>query len=149
MSPTAQGVENIIGYTFSDPYLVQEAISAAGSIVSAGPRIFANGNKPLAILGDTVLQLALAEDWYNRAEPRANYDRIRQRIGSNNNLYSVGLTNNLDAFVILAAGGVTVSPSTMAATVEAIIGAVYLDSNSMNTVKFVMSKLGLTIASLD
>lgn len=50
--------------------VVQEAISAAGSIVSAGPRIFPNGNKRLTILGDTVLQLALAEDWYDRAEPR-------------------------------------------------------------------------------
>lgn len=165
MALAVQGVQDIIGYTFADPYLVREAISAAGSIVSAGTRRFPNGNKRLAILGDTVLQLALAEDWYAGTEPRgkmnhfsiilgydskfsATYDRIRQRIASNNNLYSVGLANNLDAFVNLAGGGHTVSPVTMAATVEAIIGAVYLDSNNMDSVKAVMHTLDLTTASL-
>lgn len=70
MALAVQGVQDIIGYTFADPYLVREAISAAGSIVSAGTRRFPNGNKRLAILGDTVLQLALAEDWYDGTEPR-------------------------------------------------------------------------------
>ncbi|KAL9032947.1 MAG: hypothetical protein Q9180_006212, partial [Flavoplaca navasiana] len=76
------------------------------------------------------------------------YDRIRQTVGSNNNLNSIGLASNLDAFINLAAGGRTVSPITMAATVEAIIGAVYLDANNMDTVKAVMDTLGLTAASL-
>ncbi|KAL8882669.1 MAG: hypothetical protein Q9198_000366 [Flavoplaca austrocitrina] len=148
MASTVQGVQNIIGYTFNDSDLVREAVSAAGSIVAAGTRRFPNGNKRLAILGDTVLQLALAEEWYDGIEPRATYDRIRQAVGSNNNLHSIGLASNLDAFVNLAAGGRTVSPITMAATVEAIIGAVYLDANNMDTVKAVMDTLGLTAASL-
>ncbi|KAL8848701.1 MAG: hypothetical protein Q9221_006311 [Calogaya cf. arnoldii] len=148
MASAVQGVQDIIGYTFADPYLVHEAISAAGSIVSAGPRRFPNGNKRLAILGDTVLQLALAEDWYDGNEPRATFDGIRQRIASNGNLHSTGLANNLDAFVNLAGGGRTVSPITMAATVEAVIGAVYLDSKNMHAVKDVMQTLGLAPASL-
>lgn len=160
MAIAVQGVQNVIGYTFADPYLVREAVSAAGSIVAAGPRRFPNGNKRLALLGDTILQLALAEDWYDGTEPRGKrdhsntvpaydshsletYDRIRKSIAGNQNLHSVGLANNLGAFVNLAGGASTVSPVTMAATVEAIIGAVYLDSNNMDSVKAVMRTLGL------
>lgn len=74
MALAVQGVQNVIGYTFADPYLVREAVSAAGSIVAAGPRRFPNGNKRLALLGDTILQLALAEDWYDGTEPRGMRD---------------------------------------------------------------------------
>ncbi|CAL8582170.1 hypothetical protein XPA_007841 [Xanthoria parietina] len=144
MALAVQGVQNVIGYTFADPYLVREAVSAAGSIVAAGPRRFPNGNKRLALLGDTILQFALAEDWYDGTEPRETCDRIRKSVAGNQNLHSVGLANNLGGFVNLACGGSTVAPATMAATVQAIIGAVYLDSNNMDSVKAVLRTLGLT-----
>lgn len=70
MSNTVNGVQGIIGYVFNDPYLVVEAVTAAGSRTSSGNRQFADGNKRLAVLGDTVLQLALAQDWYDGNEPR-------------------------------------------------------------------------------
>ncbi|KAL8919897.1 MAG: hypothetical protein Q9172_004745 [Xanthocarpia lactea] len=137
----------------------------AGSLTSGGSRQFPDGNKRLAILGNTALHLVLAGDWYGGAAPRgttieipaqwvvadctnsAAFDRIRQQVGSNQNLNQIGNAKGLNAFVILAgaqAGQGTIPPATMAATVEAIIGAVYLDSNSMSTVMGVMSTLGLT-----
>ncbi|KAI4173984.1 MAG: hypothetical protein LQ346_008307 [Caloplaca aetnensis] len=143
MSNTVNGVQGIIGYVFNDPYLVVEAVTAAGSRTSSGNRQFADGNKRLAVLGDTVLQLALAQDWYDGNEPRGAFTKILQRVGSNSNISRVGLANNLDAFVLLAGAQSTISPGTMAATVEALIGAVYLDSNDMNTVKAVMQTLDL------
>ena len=72
MDRAVHGVENIIGYTFDDPYLVWEAVSAAGSITSAGGRHFVNGNKRMAVVGDTLLQLALAESWYESPLERCN-----------------------------------------------------------------------------
>ncbi|KAL8664026.1 MAG: hypothetical protein Q9168_007990 [Polycauliona sp. 1 TL-2023] len=149
MALAVQGVEAIVGYTFNDMDLVREAVSAAGAVIAAGTRRFPDGNKRLAILGDTVLQLALAEEWYDGDQPRVAFDRIRQRIGSNHNLDSIGRGCNLHAFVILAGGQTVVSPITMAATVEAILGAVYLDSGNIDSVKSVMHRLGLTTASLD
>lgn len=147
------GVEAIIGYHFTDPYIVLEAMAAAGSLTSGGTRRFPNGNKRLAILGDTVLQLVLANDWYNGTEPRAAFDYVRQQVGSNSNLNLVGNTSGLNAFVILAggqAGSNTIPPTTMAATVEAVIGAVHLDSGSrLDTVKAVMILLGLIAESSD
>ncbi|KAL9026665.1 MAG: hypothetical protein Q9196_004703, partial [Gyalolechia fulgens] len=139
-----RGVEGVMSYHFDDPYFVLEAVSAAGSLTFGGPRRFPDGNKRLAILGDTVLQLVLAGDWYDSAASRAVFDRIRQQVASNQNLNQIGNTTGLNAFVILAgaqAGQGTIPPATMAATVEAIIGAVYLDSKSINTVMAVMVTL--------
>lgn len=84
---------------------------------------------------------------YRAEEISVIFDRIRQEVGSNTKLNMVGMANKLDAFVNLAPGQYTISPITMAATVEAIIGAVYLDSKNMHAVKAVIQTLGLTPSS--
>ncbi|KAL8682243.1 MAG: hypothetical protein Q9186_001702 [Xanthomendoza sp. 1 TL-2023] len=146
MNNAVDGVEAIIGYNFDDRFLLWEALQAAGSFVSlaggAGNRKIPNGNKRLAVLGDTVLQLVLVEVWYASGQERGAFDQLRQRIGSNNNLNSIGIDARLDAFVERAGGTTAVSPVTMTATVEAILGAVYLDSN-MESVRAVMQALSL------
>ena len=68
---------------------------------------------------------------------------IVQRIGSNANLDHVGRLHGLDAFVCRnPAQGNHISPITMTATVEAILGAVYLDGG-IESVSQVMETLGL------
>ena len=68
---------------------------------------------------------------------------IVQRVGSNANLDRVGRLHGLDAFVCRnPAQGAHVSPITMTATVEAILGAVYLDGG-IESVSEVMEILGL------
>ena len=72
-----------------------------------------------------------------------NFDVIRQTVASNANLERIGNATGLVAFVNLNRGsGGFVSKAVMTATVEAILGAVYLDSH-MDTVKRVMNTLGL------
>ena len=65
-------------------------------------------------------------------------------VGSNNNLDRIGRTNGLDALINKnpASKENDASPITVATTVEAILGAVYLDSN-MSSVAQVMQSLGL------
>ena len=71
MSDRTHGVEVIIGYNFDDPLILWEALQAAGSIVrSAGTRRFPDGNKRLAVLGDTILKLVLQQEWYDSGEIR-------------------------------------------------------------------------------
>ena len=66
-----QTVEEIIDYSFNDNDIIWEALQAPGSIVTLiGTRRVPDGNKRLAILGDTILQLALIEDAYERGETR-------------------------------------------------------------------------------
>lgn len=71
MSNTTRQVEVIIAYTFTDPLILWEALQAAGSTVrSAGTRRFPDGNKRLAVLGDTVLKLVLVGEWYDSLDAR-------------------------------------------------------------------------------
>ena len=66
-------------------------------------------------------------------------------VGSNTNLNMIGRTNGLDTLINKNPAELDdyVGPSTVATTVEAIIGAVYLDSD-MESVTGVMRNLGLT-----
>ena len=72
-----------------------------------------------------------------------NFDAIRQSVANNANLERIGNESGLVTFVNLHRGSLgVVSKVIMTATVEAVLGAVYLDSN-MDTVKRVMNTLGL------
>ena len=74
-SNMTRGVERIIGYSFSDPLILLEALQAAGSTVrSAGTRHFPDGNKRMAVLGDTILKLILVCEWYDSADVRGMWD---------------------------------------------------------------------------
>lgn len=73
MANAIGGVQRIIGYTFNDTSIVWEAMQAAGSGVRlVGNRRIPDGNKRLAVLGDTILKLAIIEEWYNGGEARGN-----------------------------------------------------------------------------
>ena len=66
-----------------------------------------------------------------------------QQVGSNANLDRMGRLHGLDIYVCRnPAQGGYVSPATMTATVEAILGAVYLDGG-IDDVSRVMQTLGL------
>lgn len=69
-------------------------------------------------------------------------DIIRQ-VGSNANLDRVGRLHGLDEFICASpAQAGYISPTTMSDTVEAVLGAVYLDGG-INNVSHVMQSLGL------
>lgn len=83
MTPTVRKLQNIIGYKFNNAQYLWEAVQAPGSIIrsgeisgagtirhSVGWQRFPDGNRRLAVLGDTVLKLALVEDWYKGDEVR-------------------------------------------------------------------------------
>lgn len=68
---------------------------------------------------------------------------ILQQVGSNANLDRVGRIHGLDGFICCnPSQGRHISPVTMSATIEAILGAVYIDS-SIDNVSQVMQTLGL------
>ena len=78
-----RGVERVIGHSFNDPLILWEALQAAGSSVrSAGSRRFPDGNKRLAILGDTILKLVLVSRWYDSADIRGSWGLLIVASGS-------------------------------------------------------------------
>lgn len=64
-----KGLENLLGYHFSNHHLLEEVLQAAGSSVS-DPTVHGDqhGNKRLALLGDSVLSTVLLEHWYKRGQ---------------------------------------------------------------------------------
>lgn len=137
-------VEDVIGYKFKDNDIVWEALQAAGSVVrQSGNRSFREGNKRLAIVGDAVLKLALVEDWYDGEEAREMANHILSTVASNANLNKVGRLHGLDELVNTnPSQRHSVSPVTMTATVEAVLGAIYLDGG-LDAAKQVIQTLRL------
>ena len=155
-------VETIIGYSFTDPLILWEALQATGSgIYSAGNRRFPEGNKRLSMLGNAVLKLVLVEDWYGTLEVRGKLPflattvapasdtglgrlhDIAMHVVTTDNLDRIGRLYGLDDLVSRKpAQRGEISQETMAATVEAILGAVYLDGG-VHHASLVMHTLGL------
>ena len=71
MATYVSGVEKIIGHQFADRHKLWEALQAAGSPVRfIGARSIPDGQKRLAMIGDSVLKLALIGHWYLGNEAR-------------------------------------------------------------------------------
>ncbi len=60
---TIEAVESLIQYKFKDSALLWEALNTR-PVITLGLPVPLEGSKRLAVIGDSVLQLALAEDWY-------------------------------------------------------------------------------------
>ena len=68
--PKVSGLQTLISYTFTNPLLAQEALTARGAMFTNGPH-FTDGNLRLAIIGDIVLELAIAENWFQNGTERS------------------------------------------------------------------------------
>ena len=90
MAPTVSQLQKIIGYKFNDCQYLWEAVQAPGSITRSGETPHAltkrhsvgfarnsDGNKRLAVVGDTVLRLALCDDWYFSDTVRGEGEHVR------------------------------------------------------------------------
>ena len=68
---TQEAVETITGYYFVNSDWLWEALQAAGSDVTMiGSKSIPEGNKRLAVVGDTILNQALIDSWYVSYESR-------------------------------------------------------------------------------
>ncbi|KFY16796.1 hypothetical protein V492_01089 [Pseudogymnoascus sp. VKM F-4246] len=134
--------EILTGYIFNDDESLWEALQARGSNAVF---LYSEGNKRLAMIGDVVLKLIILDDLRTRNMARGAMDRVVQRIVNNINLARVGRQIHVDQLVNRNPSQQgDVPPRTIADTVEAILGAVYLDSGKdIESVRLVMARLGL------
>jgi hypothetical protein len=66
-------LERKLSHIVIDPNLLWEALQAAGNgVIQIGDRKIEDGNK-LAMLGDTILQLAVLNDWFGSGESRSEF----------------------------------------------------------------------------
>ncbi|KAK3291751.1 ribonuclease III domain-containing protein [Chaetomium fimeti] len=137
-------LQDILGYCFSNPRLMDEATLAQDAPSTAPPKT--HGNKSLALVGDALIRLDVAGRSYAGGIGTAESTILLSEIGSNRSLEAHGRRLGLDKFVIKHPGqqGQDVPRETLASTVEALIGAVWIDSGQdFNQVQSVIGNLGI------
>jgi ribonuclease-3 len=154
-----QAIESILDYRFAKPQLLEEALQAAGSAMSdtslTGDRY---GNKRLALVGDAVIRLVILDSWYEtggsigkdcsprvktRLTSTGDGSKIVSDWGSNNELSRLTMELGLAKYIVQnPSQRGNLSPTTLAATIEAIMGAVWIDSGkNFNKVSHVIKTL--------
>lgn len=114
-----------LGYAFRQPDLLKQALTHR----SAAPI----NNERLEFLGDSLLNLIVAEALYERfpRAPEGDLSRLRARLVNGETLGNIGAELGLGPFLVLGSGelksGGRRRKSILADALEAIIGAVYLD----------------------
>ena len=129
-----QSLEHVLGHTFRDPALLQLALTH-GSVAYENQRSHAD-NQRLEFLGDAVLQLALSHLLFQRL-PQADegvLTQARAQLVSTKALARIARRIGLGSHLHLGRGeeanGGRDRESTLADTLEAIAGAIHLDSGS-------------------
>ena len=126
MQPALLALQTRLQHTFSNASLLQRAIT---------PRSFsADHNERLEVLGDSVLNLAVASLLYQRLSdlPEGDLSRVRANLVKQDTLHQLALRLQVSDVLRLGEGesksGGQQRPSILADALEALIGAVYLDA---------------------
>jgi ribonuclease-3 len=114
-----------LGYSFSDPKLLERALTHRS--------FAADHNERLEFLGDSVLNLAVSDLLFERLsrQPEGDLSRIRANLVKQDALFNLASGLGLAKALRLGEGEVRSGghkrPSILADALEAVIGAVYLD----------------------
>jgi ribonuclease III len=143
-----------IGYQFTDITLLKTALthkSALGKDVST----HGSNNERLEFLGDAVLSLVAANYLYreNSFLNEGDLSRLRAQFVCKENLSQAAKKIDLGEFVIsdksMRSSGSTNSKTVLADTLEALIGAVYLDGGFKIVEQVIYKTLGFPSMKLD
>ncbi|KAF2856280.1 hypothetical protein T440DRAFT_503916 [Plenodomus tracheiphilus IPT5] len=141
-------VEAHIGYNFKNRLLCIEALKTTGRqwpLYYKGVSEVIGRNNRLALLGDRIIRLALCDMWYYSGHSTGKYNHMHQLTETRVALDITGRAMNLNRDILLPKIFSAPLNDHVAETFEAILGAVYVDSNnSVPTVKEVLQKLGMT-----
>lgn len=118
--------EQVLGYAFADPALLQTALThrSYGAI----------HNERLEFIGDSVLNCAIALELFRRFPllPEGDMSRLRANLVRQDTLHQIAVSLDLGAMLRLGEGelrsGGHQRPSILADALEALIGAVQIDA---------------------
>ncbi len=126
LSPDLQSLQKRLEHDFSDPRLLQQALTHRS--------FSADHNERVEFLGDSVLNLAVAGLLYERLSelPEGDLSRVRANLVKQDTLHQLAVQLGLPTLLRLGEGeaksGGHKRPSILADALEAVIGAVYLDA---------------------
>ena len=104
-------------------------------------------NERLEFLGDSVLQLIVTEELMKRLgdQPEGKLSKLRSHIVNENSLSMIGQHLCLDHYILLGRGELKAQgqkkPSILANTLEAILGAMYLEKGIECCREFILNQL--------
>lgn len=122
-----QKIGQIFGYQFKDESLLLLALTHRS--------LGGHNNERLEFLGDSILGMVISSELYNRfpGEKEGVLTRLRSSLVKGETLSKIASELNLGEYIKLGSGelksGGFRRASTLADAVEAIIGAIYLDSH--------------------
>jgi ribonuclease-3 len=134
-----------LGYAFRDASLLERAVTHP-SFVQDNPGN--ESNQRLEVLGDSVLQLVLTESWFQLIPPQRDGPRSARRAALANGTFLAQLAREigLDACLRLSVSdevlGTRVRTSALEDAFEALVGAVFLDSDFATARRVVLAIYG-------
>lgn len=135
-------LEDVIGHQFSNKSLVKEALTHR-SYLNENPSWGLPHNERLEFLGDAVLELAVTEELFNRypEDNEGKLTALRAALVNYQMMAQVAREILLEKFILLSRGEAKDTGRAreviLANAMEAVIGAVYLDSDYLHAKKFV------------
>jgi ribonuclease-3 len=137
-------LEERIAYKFRNSLLLAEALTHPSLRHETQQRGF--DNQRLEFLGDAILQVVVTEHLYEkfRKEPEGQLTKLRSRLVSRDTLKKHALALDLGHYLLMGRGeeasGGRARTSTLADAFEALIGAIYLDSDLKTARKFILTQ---------
>ena len=140
-----KALEKYLGYQFKNKKLLENALMHTSYAHENGKKV--KSNERLEFLGDSVLSLAISQRIYSYQPEitEGNMSKIRAAIVCEEALYEAALRLHYDEFVLLGKGeeklGGNKKPSILADAFEAVLAAIFLDSDFQTAQAFVMRNL--------
>jgi ribonuclease-3 len=149
----AEALERQINYRFSNPRLLFEALTHPSlAYETQGPHF---DNQRLEFLGDAVLQLVLTRELFLALPDldEGTLTKLRSQMVSRPALQKCAERLGLGTYILMgkgeeASGGRT-RPSSLADALEALIGAIYLDSGLNEAATFILSVCAPELVQMD
>ncbi|UCD14092.1 MAG: hypothetical protein JSW60_01365 [Thermoplasmatales archaeon] len=138
-------LEEKVGYKFKDKGLLEEALTHKTYAFEAD--IPLEYNERLEFLGDSILNFIVAEQLYKSNKYFSEGELTRRRsIGVNNNfLANIARKLGIGNFLLLGKGEIkqdgAKNRTNLANSLEALIGAIYLDSDMDAVREFILFKI--------
>jgi ribonuclease-3 len=127
-----QELENLISYEFKDKALLLRALTHRSYLNESHEE--AEHNERLEFLGDAVLELAITKHLFSNYpnSPEGDLTSFRAAVVRTESLAETAMELNLGKYIQMSKGeeatGGRTRPYILANTVEALLGAIYLDS---------------------
>ena len=136
-------LEKSIGYEFKNKELLKKALTHT----SYANERHVESNEKLEFLGDSILEFISSKYIYNTHSnlKEGEMTKVRADVVCENSLFKVAMKHNFSDFLYLGKSqimsGDAVRPAILADSVEAVIAAIYFDSDLVQAEKFIVDNL--------